>query len=872
VNAAAAQQPEPGDPMVVCDPETISQHLALLWSPGHTYELRTIGGGDPRTAYFRADAAGIEAAADAIIACDAIYRPHGIYTTLNPVATHLRDGVRHRDQFAPAKRGAARDSDVVVRHAMLIDCDPARASGTSATDAEVEAALAAASSVRAGLNGAGWPGPLLVGMSGNGAHLVYAIDLPADDGGQVARALRGIAARYSDHTVTVDVKVANASRITKVFGTVSRKGAPSIGRPHRMARILEAGGGPREPVTAAQLEAIAAWTRPKVVADRVGVSNANASTGRGDDLYAELETMDQRHVLSCLSGSWVVNGERFDFRQRGEKWAIIVDDKSTSNWIDERGRIGAEGKGGRNGGPLASTYCRYYGHSDAAIRRGLIEFVPELARFADSGAAGSRRGAMTREGAPPSPASDDLQLTELGNAQRFALWYGAEFRYVRERRQWRNWDGQRWAACRRGEEVVAAKRIPASFFDAAAAAAGQAAGAAMLSEVTDTSARATALLKWGKASSKAQAIASSLRLAESEHPIAAVGDDFDADPMLFNCINGTLDLRSGVLRPHSRADLLTKLAPVAYDADARSPLWDDFLARVQPDEEIRMFLQRFAGYSLTGDVGEQVLLFLLGKGANGKSVFLDVLLSIVGDYGLRAAPDLLLAKRSESHPTDQADLRSMRLVVASEVDQGRAWDEAMIKRTTGDTTITARKMRADFETFPATHKVLVAANTKPKVRGSDDGIWRRLKLVPFCVTIPEHERDRGLVARLLATESSGILAWAVRGALDWQEHGLPTPVVVAEATQKYRAEQDVIGNWIDEECVLAPGLWSPKASLYSSFRAWCERGGREPWASQSFFDRLLERDDVEDARRKAARGVSGIRLGLAIHDDREVTR
>ena len=262
-----------------------------------------------------------------------------------------------------------------------------------------------------------------------------------------------------------------------------------------------------------------------------------------------------------------------------------------------------------------------------------------------------------------------------------------------------------------------------------------------------------------------------------------------------------IDLRTGVLRPHSPVDLITCLAPVVYAPSAVAPTFEAFLARVLYDPSVRTWVQRYLGYSLTGNVGEQCLAFFVGEGQNGKSVLLDALLAVLGDYGLRAAPDLVVASHTERHPTEIADLAGRRLVVCSEIEQrNRSWAESTIKRLTGDATITARRMRRDFYTFPATHKLVVAANTRPAVRGTDHGMWRRMRLVPWDVIIPAAERDKTLTDRLVAVEASGILAWLVRGCLDWQAHGLGDVPAIDAATETYRAEQDLLGRWIEEQC------------------------------------------------------------------------
>lgn len=463
----------------------------------------------------------------------------------------------------------------------------------------------------------------------------------------------------------------------------------------------------------------------------------------------------------------------------------------------------------------------------------------------------------------PERASDP-RWTEIGNGERVARMFGHELRFIATRGQWLAWDGRRW--CRDGSAAeVRAKRVAAQLFSDAGELAKLAA-----EDPEHYGARAKSCMAWATTSSKANSVRAMLAMARSEAPIAAAADAFDRDAFAFNVQNGTIDLRTGELRTHRPEDMITMLAPTIYVPAAAAPVWERFLERVLPDAGVRAWVQRYMGYALTGDVREQVLAFAHGTGANGKSVLLDVMLGVVGDYGLRAAAELVLAKLGEAHPTEVAALESKRLVVASEIEQGRAWAESTIKRVTGDTTITARRMRQDFYTFGATHKLVIAANTRPKVHGTDHAIWRRMRLVPFEVTIPEAERDKSLVAKLIASEGPGILAWAVRGCLAWQREGLAAPAVVTAATAGYRADQDVLGHWIEEECVVMPAAFTPTSDLYASYRAWCERTGREAWTKDTMRDRLLERDGITETRRDHGR-VRGL-AGIGIRSDRGAGR
>jgi P4 family phage/plasmid primase-like protien len=480
--------------------------------------------------------------------------------------------------------------------------------------------------------------------------------------------------------------------------------------------------------------------------------------------------------------------------------------------------------------------------------------------------------AADREPPPPDPTR--YRMTEIGNGARFAALHGGRFRFVHGR-GWSMWDGKRWAFVERGDQMTAAKTVVAELYAEASALSARASRSMHVDgSLTDAATRAgglaSALLAHAIKSSKAAALDAMLKLAQSETPIAASRADFDGDRWAFNVANGTLDLRTGQLRPHRQTDMITKLAPVTYDPAATCPRWDAFLARVLPDPELRTWLQRYSGYALTGNVSEQALAFCHGSGANGKNVYLDTIAGAMGDYAITAAPDLLLSKQSEAHPTAEADLDGVRLALCSEIDEGRAWNEALIKRITGDRTLRARKMGKDFYEFPATHKLIVAANSKPKVRGTDNGIWRRMNLVTFGVTIPEGDRIKDFDQVLLAEESPGILAWLVRGCLAWQRDRLGKAAAVTKATAEYREEQDVIGQWIAEECVLVPDVFTPTARLYDFYRRWCERAGRQPWTRDAMRTGLLGRPGITPRHTRDARGFDGI--GIADHAREEEER
>jgi putative DNA primase/helicase len=378
----------------------------------------------------------------------------------------------------------------------------------------------------------------------------------------------------------------------------------------------------------------------------------------------------------------------------------------------------------------------------------------------------------------------------------------------------------------------------------------------------ESESRRKELAKHATGSEAEARIRAMLELAKSEVPVSP--DELDADPWVLNCKNGTVDLhRTGELMAHRREDLITKLAPVEYDPEARAPAWDAFLGRVLPGEELQSFVQRAAGYSLTGDTSEQCMFINHGTGANGKSTFQEAVSAALGDYAMRAPSEMLLAKRAGAIPNDIARLKGSRYVTASETEEGRRLAESLVKDLTGQDTVTARFMRAEFFDFPPTHKLWLSTNHKPEIRGTDTAIWRRIRLIPWSVTIPPEEQEKRLPATL-RRELAGILAWAVRGCLEWQREGLRAPDEVRRATSEYRAEMDVLAGFLGECCETGPELWDYAKDLYTSYKRWCGETGERPETQRKFGERLRERGFQRD--RGGSRGA-GIWRGLRLSEE-----
>jgi len=427
-------------------------------------------------------------------------------------------------------------------------------------------------------------------------------------------------------------------------------------------------------------------------------------------------------------------------------------------------------------------------------------------------------------------------LTDYGNAERLRDRFGAEIRYCHPFGKWLCWDGRRWTEDQTGRVKQLAKQTGRAMWDEVKNLDGQ----------DDRRALAAHALR----SESARSINAQIELARDEVPILPA--DLDNEPWLLNCLNGTLDLRTGELREHRCEDFISKLCPVTFDLHAECPNWQKFLHGVFDGRESLIdYMRRLVGYCLTGQVSEQVLPILYGVGANGKSTFLNIVLKMLGsDYAMQGIPDLLMTKRNESHPTERADLFGKRFVSCVETEDGRALAESLVKQLTGGENIRARRMREDFWQFNPTHKVFLCTNHKPRIRGTDHAIWRRIRLIPFSVKfwnpdkgesgLAKLRQDKGLPEKL-ESELPGILAWAVRGCLEWQTNGLGMPDEVNAATSAYQVEQDVLGQWL-AECCLTGALYKAKSSdLYADYRRWCEAHGEHTINNRQFGSALSER-------------------------------
>lgn len=441
-----------------------------------------------------------------------------------------------------------------------------------------------------------------------------------------------------------------------------------------------------------------------------------------------------------------------------------------------------------------------------------------------------------------SSAGEELEfnLTDLGNRNRLVSLFGPRIRYAASM-GWMIFDGKCWKPDATGEIFRLAESTIRSMLQEASK--------------TEDKDRRTALTRHALATEKERSIKSMVNLSTHAPGVACRGDAFDHDPWLFNVQNGTIDLSTGKLRPHQASDMLTQISPVAYDPNATCPTWERFLSEVMlGDAELVSFLQRAVGYTLTGQTGEQKFFLLWGGGRNGKGSFMNVLLHLLGDYSKVSQFRTFESSRERANTPrgDLVALRGRRLVYASENDKAVPLAEALIKGVTGNDPLTARQLHREEVTFVPAFKLWLACNNKPIIKGVDEAIWERVLFIPWERYFAPEERDHNLGDKLKA-EASGILNWALKGCLLWQQEGLKAPQKVQAAIAAYRQEMDSIARFFGECCQVAPkGAEVVSSELYAAYQRFCEEEGEDPRSTKTFAERLKRLGIQKEKRRNYA--------------------
>jgi P4 family phage/plasmid primase-like protien len=548
-------------------------------------------------------------------------------------------------------------------------------------------------------------------------------------------------------------------------------------------------------------------------------------------------------AASLVARAWPSDG--------GHQWALVIGGfLARAGWDEPNVGLFVEAVQAHVGSAHVKDHVRTAREVAAGLAAGkptygfpeLKEIIGEkrakrIADWLDYDARAERREAPAGQspGRPASRRRAAVQATEDSIALEFANRHADDLRYCHSWGQWLQWTGSHW---KRDE-----RRLAFHF-------ARELAREANIAGVPGPA--------------KASTAAGVERFAQADPRLATVSEEWDSDNWLLGTPGGTVDLRTGILRPAERSDHITKVTAVApAPAGTPTPVWDAFLREAtRGDAELIAYLQRLAGYALTGDISEHALGFLYGDGGNGKGVFLNALTKLWGDYAAVASMDVFTASKSDRHPTDLAFLRGARLVTAQETEEGRAWNDVRIKAMTGGDRITARYMRQNNFTYDPTFKILIAGNHKPSIRTVDDAMRRRLNILPF--TNKPANPDRKLPDRIEA-EGPGILRWCIDGCLAWQRDGLNPPETVLAATNTYFAEQDVFGRWIEESCDVGPHKAGTHAELYGAWKSWAANNGEDAGSGKAFTARLLKanasfRSVTHTPGARGKRGFAGISL------------
>ena len=770
-------------------------------------------------------------------------RANAVYQILNRVDPRIANRDTPNTWHRAKKSASTTDRDIVERVVLPVDLDVERPRGTSASDAELARAVVRAEVVYAHLVALVGKDALAFGHSGNGRWIAIALArLPETKelNGLVRDVLAALAALHDAPPVHVDAACSDAKRLGPAWGTQKRKGSATPETPHRMTGVvvppkvrrlsLEDLQALRDTLVAlAPQTAVgkrAAPATPRSTRDAAGPSLFELANGIAvAHVVAELGLVDGNGVRcpKCGAGG---NGDTSvallgnilkcshatcsDIGPNKGGVRTVVD-----LWTEVRGGTPREG---------AIALCEHFGVPiPAKVKK------PRLTK-AEKAAAAAAEGVGER--------------TELEIAKLFVLRYGNVVRYCAALGGWFAWTGTHWKLdvleqCREYMKAIAEELA--------------------VEALTNEKA-----FKSAKRAGSAAGVEAVLSLVRSTPGIIFAPGDANKDPWLLNCTSGTINLRTGLQRPHDPADLMTRCSPAAFDLDAKCPRFDRFLAEIQPDPEVRAYLARLFGYSSVGLVREHALAVCWGTGANGKSVLLLAVSHVLGDYAKPGPASLVVANGNHTpHPTDVAACVGSRLVVVHETARGATFDASKVKILTGGDDLTARHMREDFFAFKPSHTLVMLSNYRPVADATDAALWRRVQLVPFEVVIPEERRD-GELAERLRSEASGILRWIVEGAREWQRLGLSPPAVVREQTEAYRTSEDTIGAFLEECTMRVPDHRQPAGALYTAFTSWCRAQGAQACRGNDFSTELVLRGF---RREEKSAGNFYIGIGLSSQQD-----
>ena len=768
----------------------ILRFVELLWRPGDVREVRI-----PKYNKYGHTASGYFDSPESLAESAAKWDGKAnLYFTLNPVNPALM--ARASNRIADKAETTSADVDVIRRRWLFIDIDPDRPSGISSTEDERQAARLVLDEVVSFLDNKDWPQPI-VAMSGNGWYLLYPISLPNDPSSLelVQGVLVSLATRFNNEAVHIDTTVCNAARLAGLIGSMKVKGDFLTDRPHRRSQLESV---PQQLAVISEellAELAAEQSQPEANLPKDG-SIFNGSTPLLEELLQSRHIEYRTQPLDGNGVTWY----------HVEKCPFHYDECHPF----ECG-VGQKLPDGPYAGKCFHAETEPRGWQEWKVALGLT--------FSKNG-----------QSLNPKDKNGPFPLTDAGNAELFAALYGHILRFDHARNRWLIWEEHRWAPDSDGEVRRLAKKAARVRYRTAL-------------DIEDLDLRGKTASSAVRSESR-QRLDACLALARSEHPIADSGMTWDPDPYLLGVANGVVDLRTGMIRSGHPDDRLTMQVPVQYNVKAECPRWQQFLHQVfQRDGELIGFVQRALGYSLTGSVREQVLFLCHGTGSNGKSVFLDMLRNVLGDYAMNIPFTVLELQQRPSLTNDLASMAGRRLVTSSETNESTRLNEARIKALTGGDPITARFLYSESFTYEPVAKFWLAVNHLPRVRDDSYGFWRRVRVLPFNEQFTGDDADKGLPFKLLE-ELPGILNWGVQGALNWRLVGLAPPSAVMTATQAYRKDNDELDGFVADCCVVADGVRAEPGHLFSEYQRWSKEQGileRHRLGSRSFGTRIRER-------------------------------
>jgi putative DNA primase/helicase len=440
----------------------------------------------------------------------------------------------------------------------------------------------------------------------------------------------------------------------------------------------------------------------------------------------------------------------------------------------------------------------------------------------------------------------NIQFTDSTNADRLVKEFGRDIRFMAPWKKWVVWNGKYWETDESGALVhEKGLEMVRNIYDELLR--------------TDDHRERLDIEKYGMLSESVRRRKAFVEAAQWVSGMNIKSEDLDPDPWLLNVKNGPIDGKSGVFREHNQEEMITKIANVDYDPASDCPMWKQFIREIMDYKtDLINFVQTAAGWALTGDISEQTMFILYGSGANGKTTFLNTIMNLLGDYATSTPTETFMKKTGDQNTNDIARLRGTRFVTTTEAEQGRRLSEPLIKKITGNDQMTARFLYGEYFNFTPSFKIFMATNHKPVIKGTDHGIWRRIKLIPFTTRIEEDKQDKHLESKL-REEASGILNWLLEGTERWKREKLKAPKVVLTATDEYRGEMDVIGNFLKEKCIQKKELSIRIRELYKAYADWCDENN-EHAVSERFFSMQIKEIGFEQTRTAEARFWSGLAL------------